>query len=334
VLHAYANPDGTQRIEDTGPLTKKRMETIDQEFLTASLAFIDKAHRMDKPFFVWFNTTRMHIWTHLAPEFLNKSGRGLYADGMMEHDGTVGVLLKKLDDLGIANNTIVVYTTDNGAEILFWPDGGMTPFHGEKAMGWEGGFRVPCVARWPGHIKAGEISNEIVAGEDWLPTLLAAAGEPDVKEKLLHGMKAGKTSYKVHLDGYNLLPYLTGKETESPRKEFYYFSDDGNLLAMRYTRWKLHLSIQEHRGFEVWSRGFTSLRVPLIIDTEADPFERTWEDSELYRQWQVDHVFLLVPAQAFAAKFLSTFKEFPQRFKPASFNLDKIVEQMASAAKD
>jgi arylsulfatase A-like enzyme len=334
VLHSYANANGTQRIEDTGPLTKKRMETVDKEFLDASLAFIDKAHSQDKPFFVWLNTTRMHIWTHLAPEFLNQSGRGVYADGMMEHDATVGAALKKLDDLGIADNTIVVYATDNGAEIMFWPDGGMTPFHGEKATGWEGGFRVPCLVRWPGHIKPGEKSSEIVAGEDWLPTLLAAAGEPNVKEKLLHGMKAGNSTFKVHLDGYNLLPYLTGKEAASPRKEFFYFSDDGNLLAMRYQRWKLHFSIQEHHGFEVWSRGFTNLRVPLIIDIEADPFERTWEDSELYRQWQTEHVFLLVPAQAFAAKFLSSFKEFPQRFKPASFNLDKIVEQMASASRE
>jgi arylsulfatase len=334
VLHTYANPDGTQKIEDTGPLTKKRMETIDREFRDASLAFIDNAHSQGKPFFVWLNTTRMHIWTHLAPEYLDQSGRGLYADGMMEHDGTVGALLKKLDDLRIADNTIVVYTTDNGAEIMFWPDGGMTPFHGEKATGWEGGFRVPCMIRWPGHIKPGQVSNEIIAGEDWLPTLLAASGDPDVTAKLLHGMKAGSTTYKVHLDGYNQLPYLTGQEAQSPRKEFYYFSDDGNLLAMRHMRWKMHFSIQEHRGFEVWSREFTRLRVRLIIDLEADPFERTWEDSELYRQWQTEHVFLLVPAQALAAKFLSTFKEFPARQKPASFNLDRVVTEMVNATRE
>jgi arylsulfatase A-like enzyme len=193
----------------------------------------------------------MHIWTHLAPEYLGKSGKGLYADGMTEHDEMVGALLKKLEDLGIADNTIVVYSTDNGAEIMFWPDGGMTPFHGEKATGSEGGFRVPCMVRWPGHIKPGQVSNQIVAGEDWLPTLLAAAGDPNVKEKLLSGMKVGNATYRVHVDGYNQLPYLTGQETESPRKEFFYFSDDGNLLAMRYDRWKMHFSIQEHRGFEV-----------------------------------------------------------------------------------
>jgi arylsulfatase A-like enzyme len=276
VLHDFSNPDGTQRIEDTGPLTKKRMETVDKECLNASLAFIDKAHTEEKPFFVWFNTTRMHIWTHLAPEYLGKSGRGIYADGMAELDETVGALLRKLDDLGIADNTIVVYSTDNGAEIMFWPDGGMTPFHSEKATGWEGGFRVPCKVRRPGHIKPGQIGNQVVAGEDWLPTLLAAAGDPDVKQKLLSGMKAGSAKYKVHLDGYNQLPYLTGQAAESPRKEFYYRSDDGNLLAMRYDRWKMHFSIQEHHGFEVWSRGFTDLRVPLIIDIEADPFERAW----------------------------------------------------------
>jgi arylsulfatase len=276
----------------------------------------------------------MHIWTHLAPEYLDKSGRGIYADGMMEHDGTVGTILKQLDDLGIADNTIVIYTTDNGAEIMFWPDGGMTPFHGEKATGWEGGFRVPCMIRWPGHVRPGRISNEMIAGEDWFPTLLAAAGEPAVTEKLLNGMKVGRSTYKVHLDGYNQLPYLTAREEHSSRKEFYYFSDDGNLLAMRYSRWKLHFSIQEHRGFEVWSRGFTNLRVPLIIDLEADPFERAWKDSELYRQWQTEHVFLLVPAQALAAKFLGTFREFPSRQRPATFNLDKIVNEMASATKD
>lgn len=334
VLHSYANPDGSQRIEDTGALTKKRMETVDKEFLNASLDFIDRAHSQGKPFFVWFNTTRMHIWTHLAPESLGKSGKGLYADGMLEHDAMIGVLLKKLDDLGIADNTIVVYSTDNGAEILFWPDGGMTPFHGEKATGWEGGFRVPCMVRWPGHIKPGQISNQIVAGEDWLPTVLAAAGDPDVKQKLLSGMKAGNVKYRVHLDGYNLLPYLSGQEAQSPRKEFFYFSDDGNLLAMRYERWKMHFSIQEHQGFEVWSRGFTTLRVPLILDIEADPFERAWEDSELYRQWQVEHVFLLVPAQAFAAKFLASFKDYPQRQAVGSFNLDKVVQQMLNVSQN
>jgi len=334
VLHSYANADGTQKIENTGPLTKKRMETIDQEFLDAALGFMDRAHTQNKPFFVWYNATRMHIWTHLKPESAGKTGYGLYADGMAEHDAMVGTLLKKLDDLAIANDTIVIYSTDNGAEVMFWPDGGMTPFHGEKATNWEGGFRVPCVVRWPGHIKPGQISNDVISAEDWLPTLLAAAGDPDVKEKLLSGMKLGSMNYRVHIDGYNQLPYLTGQVSESPRKEFFYFSDDGNLLAMRYDRWKVDFSIQENSGFQVWERGFTSLRVPLITDLRADPFERAWHESEDYRRWEVEHVYLLVPAQAYAAKFLASFKDYPQRQKVGSFNLDNVMKQLTQPQQD
>jgi len=324
VLHSWA--DG--KIENTGPLTIKRMETIDEEFLTASMAFMDRAVKAKKPFFVWYNTTRMHIWTHLKPSSMGKTGLGLEADGMVETDGMVGQLLKKLDDLKIADNTIVIYTSDNGAEVMMWPDGGMTPFRGEKATGWEGGFRAPAMIRWPAKIKAGQLSNDIVSSEDWMPTLLAAAGVSDVKEKLLTGYKAGDATFKVHLDGYNQLPYLTGQAKESPRKEFFYFNDDGSLVALRYGRWKLHFAIQENHGFHVWSRPWTTLRVPMLIDLYADPFERAEHDSEKYAQWAVKRVYLLVPAQAYVGQFLSTFKEFPQRQKVGSFSLDQVLQSL------
>jgi arylsulfatase A-like enzyme len=327
VLHTYS--DG--RMINTGPLTIKRMATVDEEFLAASFDFIDRAVKAKKPFFVWFNSTRMHIWTHLDSTWAGKTGYGLYADGMAQHDGMVGQLLKKLDDLKIADNTIVLYTTDNGAEIMFWPDGGMTPFRGEKATAWEGGFRVPAMIRWPGKIKPGQVSNDIVAGEDWMPTLLAAAGMPDIKEKLLTGYKAGVMTYKVHLDGYNQLPYLTGQAAESPRKEFFFFNDDGSLVALRYNRWKLHFAVQDHHGFGVWQQPWTTLRVPMLFDLRADPFERSEMDSELYAKWAAEHIFLLVPAQAFVGQFLATFKEFPQRQKVGSFSLDQVLDEINSA---
>ncbi|MBZ5858268.1 arylsulfatase [Flavihumibacter profundi] len=328
VIHSYANADGTQKIENTGALTKKRMETIDGEFLAAAKGFIDKSVKADKPFFVWYNSTRMHIWTHLKDASKGKTGNGLYADGMAEHDAMVGELLKQLDDLKITDNTIVIYSTDNGAEIMFWPDGGMTPFRGEKATGWEGGFRVPAMIRWPGKIKPGQISNEIFSSEDWMPTLLAAAGVTDIKEKLLTGYQAGNTNYKVHLDGYNQISYLTGQTAQSARKEMFYFNDDGSLVALRYNRWKIHFQIQEHHGFEVWARPWTSLRVPLIFDLQADPFERAEHDSELYTKWLVDHVYLLVPAQAYVGQFLGSFRDFPQRQKVGSFSLDQVLESL------
>ena len=306
------------------------METIDEEFLKASMDFMDRAVKAKKPFFVWFNSTRMHIWTHLKPSSMGVTGLGLEADGMVEHDGQVGQLLKKLDDLKIADNTIVIYTTDNGAEVMLWPDGGMTPFHGEKATGWEGGFRVPAMIRWPGKIKPGQLSNQVVAGEDWLPTLLAAAGVSDVKEKLLTGYQAGDKTFKVHLDGYNLLPYLTGEAKESPRKEFFYFNDDGSLVALRYGRWKLHFAIQENHGFQVWSRPWTTLRVPMLIDLYADPFERAEHDSELYAKWAIERIYLLVPAQVYVGQFLATFKEFPQRQKVGTFTLDQVLQSLST----
>jgi arylsulfatase A-like enzyme len=316
------------KVENTGPLTMKRMETVDEEFLTATLDFIDRAHKADKPFFVWFNTTRMHIWTHLKAASKGKTGLGVYADGMVETDGDVGRLLKKLEDLKIANDTIVIYTTDNGAEVMTWPDGGTTPFKGEKGTNWEGGFRVPCVVRWPGVVKAGTVINEVTSLEDWMPTLLAAAGVPDVKEKLLKGYQAGTKTFKVHLDGYNLLPALKGEAKEWPRKEFFYFSDDGGLLALRYNRYKFVFAEQRAKGSGVWFEPFVILRAPALFDLRGDPFERAPEESDHYADWAIRRAFVIVPAQQGVAKFLETFKEFPPRQKPASFTIDQVMEMM------
>jgi len=328
VLHTWANADGTQKIENTGPMNKKRMETVDEEFLGAAKKFIGKSVNDKKPFFVWMNSTRMHVFTHLKPESKGKTGLGLSADGLVEHDAMVGELLKQLDDLKIADNTIVIYTTDNGAEVMLWPDGGMTPFRGEKATGWEGGFRAPAMIRWPGNIKSGQISNAIFSAEDWMCTLLAAAGVPDVKEKLLTGYTTGKSTFKVHLDGYNQLPYLTGKTTEDPRKEMFYFNDDGSLVALRYDRWKLHFQIQENHGFGVWQKPWTTLRFPMLMDLRADPFERAEHDSNGYVQWAAERMYLLVPAQTYVGQFLMSFKEFPQRQKVGSFSLDQVMQAM------
>jgi arylsulfatase len=324
VIHSFANG----AIEDTGPLTKKRMETVDEEFLESALDFMETSHKEGKPFFTWFNSTRMHIFTHLKPESEGVTGQGTFADGMVEHDAMVGQLLDKLDELDIADNTIVVYTTDNGAEFFSWPDGGTTPFRGEKNTNWEGGFRVPAMVRWPGHIPAGTVSNEIVSGQDWLPTLLAAAGEPDVKEKLLKGYRAGRQSYKVHLDGYNLLPYLTGAVAESPRKEIFYFTDDGDLSALRYKDWKAIFLEQRAEGFDVWAEPLVPLRLPRLINLRRDPFERALEESANYQDWELHRAFMFVPAQAYVAKFLESFKEFPPRQKAASFSIDQVLEKL------
>jgi arylsulfatase A-like enzyme len=317
------------KMEDTGPLTKKRMETVDEEFLASALDFIDRQTKAGKPFFCWFNPTRMHVNTHLKKESQGKTGRGLYPDGMVEHDGMVGQLLKKLDDLGIANDTLVIYTTDNGAEVMTWPDGGTTPFKGEKATNFEGGFRVPMCIRWPGVVKPGQVINDICAHEDLLPTFAAIGGEPEIVAKMKKGYQAGNKTFKVHLDGYNLLPFLKGEAKESPRKEFVYWSDDGELMALRYQDWKATFLLQEHEGFEVWTKDFTRLRVPTLYNLRADPFERGPESMH-YEKWKFDHVFLLVPAQAMAAQWLASFKEFPPRQKPASFNLDDVMRQMTA----
>ncbi len=271
---------GKQRCEDTGPLTRKRMETVDEEVLAKTFQFIDKNHQAGKPWFVWFNTTRMHIFTHLKPESKGKTGLGIYPDGMVEHDGHIGQMLKKLDDLGIAENTIVIWTTDNGAEVMSWPDGGTTPFRGEKNTNWEGGYRVPLVVRWPGVIKPGTEINEIVSHEDWLPTLLAAAGQPNVKESLLTGLTAGGATYKVHLDGYNLMPYFKGETKEWPRKEFIYWTDDGAPAGLRYDQWKLVFLEQRAEGLEVWQDPLVELRFPKLFSCARDPFERGDRDGD------------------------------------------------------
>jgi arylsulfatase len=306
------------------------METVDEEFLAATITFIDKARRAEKPFFVWFNTSRMHIWTHLKRESEGKTGLGVYPDGMVEHDGQVGQVLKKLDELGIAENTIVIYTTDNGAETFSWPDGGTTPFRSEKNTCWEGGYRVPCVVRWPGKIPASRVSNGIFSHEDWLPTLLAAAGVPDIKEQLKQGYQAGDKRFKVHIDGYNQLGHLMGKGP-SARKEFFYFTDDGDLCALRYDEWKLVFAEQRAHGIDVWQDPLIQLRFPKLFNLRSDPFERADKEAGDYARWRVDHAFLLVPAQAYVGKFLQTFGEFPPRQKPASFGIDQVLKKLQDA---
>ena len=320
-----ATADG--KIEDTGPLTIKRMETVDDEFTAAAIDYMDRQTKAGKPFFCYFNSTRMHIWTHLSPAYQGKTGLGLQADGMAEHDNDVGKLLKKLDDLGIANNTIVIYTTDNGAEVMTWPDGGSTPFRGEKATNWEGGYRVPTLIRWPGTVKPGTIVNDMCAHEDLLPTLCAAAGDPDVVQKTLTGYKLANKTVKVHLDGYNLIPFFKGEVKESPRHEFIYWSDDGDVFAIRYNRWKMVFTEQNHEGLDIWRKGFEKLRVGKLFDLYADPFERG-DESLMYDQWFLHHAYTMYGATALVAQWLQSFREFPPRQKPATFNLDEIMQKM------
>jgi len=327
VIHTWANPDGTQRIESTGPLTIKRMETIDEEVTKASLDYLDKAAKSDKPFFLWWNSTRMHIFTHLKKESQGKTGFGIYPDGMVEHDAMVGQLLDKLKALGLEENTIVMYSTDNGAEEMSWPDGGTTPFRGEKNTNWEGGYRVPCAIRWPGVIKPGTINNEIYSHMDMIPTILAAAGVPDVKEQLLKGMKVGAKTFKVHLDGYNVTDSLAGRGPD-PRREFFYWNDDGSLVGLRYNQWKIVFAEQRTEGFEVWQEPFVVLRLPKIFNLRADPFEKGDVVGMDYKHWRIDRTFLLVPAQEHVAQFLASFKEFPPSQKVGSFSLDQVLEKL------
>ncbi len=332
VIHSWANPDGTQKIEDTGPLTKKRMETVDDETSDAALAFIEKAQKEGKPWFIWWSGTRMHFRTHVKDELRGISGQDEYADGMVEHDMHIGKFLDKLDELGISDNTIVFYSTDNGPHYNTWPDAAATPFRGEKNSNWEGGWRVPSMVRWPGKIKPGQWNNEVVHHMDWMPTFLAAAGEPDVKEKLLKGHKAAGRNFKVHLDGYNILPMLTGETEESPRKEVFYFSDDGDLTALRYDDWKLVFMEQKAQGtMRVWMEPFVPLRLPLIEHLRRDPYERAPTTSNTYYDWLLDRAFLLVPAQAYVGQFLATFKDYPPRQKAASFSLEQVMKNMQSA---
>jgi arylsulfatase len=326
VLHSWANPDGTQKIENTGPLNTKRMETIDEEFLDGALKFMEKASEAGKPFFLWWNSTRMHVFTHLKKESQGVTGLGLYPDGMVEHDGHVGKLLEKLDELGIADNTIVMYSTDNGAEVCTWPDGGATPFRGEKDTNYEGAWRVPCAIRWPGVIKPGTVSNDIFSHMDMLPTLLAAAGEPSIVEKCRKGHKAGNKTFKVHLDGYNLLPLFKGEVKENPRKGIMYWSDDGDLMALRVNQWKIHFLQQRAKGVEAWIDPFVKLRTPQLYNIRSDPFERG-DEGMFYQKWLADRIFVFIPAQAIVGEFLKTFQEFPPRQKPSSFSIDEALDK-------
>ncbi len=313
------------KVEDIGPLTKKRMETVDDEFVALSLDFMERAHKAEKPFFLWFASTRMHAWTHLKPESEGVTGIGLYADGMVEHDGHVGQLLDKLDDLGIADNTIVFYSTDNGAEKFTWPDGGNSPFYGEKATTWEGGFRVPAFIRWPGKFPAGNMVNGIVAHNDMLPTFLEAAGETNIKEKLLKGHQANGRNFNVHLDGYSMLDYFkSGGEGEGPRQDFFYFTDTGDLSAVRTGKYKIMFSAQEAEGFDVWKTPMTQLSWPHVTDLRADPFEAAVHESDMYMKWAGDRMFVITLGGIKAQQLFKTFVAYPPRQEPGTFSVDFI----------
>jgi arylsulfatase len=310
VIHSHADGKGGQAVEDTGPLNTARMPTVDEEFLAAAQGFIDQSVKENKPFFVWFNTTRMHVFTHLKPESLGKTGKGEHADGMVEHDGMVGQLLKQLDDLGIADNTIVLYTTDNGAEIALWPDGAMTPFRSEKGTTWEGGFRIPMMVRWPGVIKAGTVYNDIISLIDWFPTLCAAAGIPDIKEKMAKGFSASGKTFKVHLDGYNFLPYFQGKQKAGPRESIYYFDQSGNLNAVRYADWKLSFAVV-HGNIATGTRAVTNWA--MITNLRMDPYERGMEEGGEALKFFAQQMWLLVPIQQKIKEFFSDFEQFPHQ---------------------
>ncbi|WP_424929273.1 arylsulfatase [Amaricoccus tamworthensis] len=325
-----ASADG--EIEDTGPLTKKRMETVDEETSAAAIDFMQRQVDQDTPFFVWMNATRMHFRTHVKDE--NRSEPGLtalteYADGMVEHDAIVGQILDSLDEMGIAENTIVMYSTDNGPHQNSWPDAGTTPFRSEKNTNWEGAFRVPAMIKWPGHIEPGSVANEMFSGLDWFPTLMAAVGDTDIKERLLEGTTINGKEYKNHLDGYNQLPYLTGETDEGARDRFFYFNDDGEVVALRYENWKFVFKEQRETGtLNIWAEPFTSLRLPKIFDLRADPYERADITSNTYWDWVLDRAYLLAPAQAVVGEFLATFEEYPPAQRPDSFSIDQIQEEL------
>jgi arylsulfatase len=321
VIHSFAG--GT--ITDTGPLTRKRMETIDEEVNVKAIDFMERAAKSDKPFFLWWNTTRMHIFTHLKSESVGKTGLGIYADGMVEHDGHVGLMLDKLKELGLDEDTIIMYSSDNGAEVFTWPDGGTTMFRGEKNTPYEGGYRVPCLIKWPGTIKPGTVVNEICAHEDMLTTLLAAAGDTTVKQDLTKGRTIGERSYKVHLDGYDLGPALRDGG-EWPRKEFLYWTDDGSVAALRYRNWKVSFLKQNGHGFHVWTQPFEELRAPLLTNLRMDPFELAQDIGMDYQRWFLEHMFMIAPAAAGVGEWLQSFREFPPRQKPGSFNLERVME--------
>ncbi|NNJ46369.1 MAG: sulfatase-like hydrolase/transferase, partial [Acidimicrobiia bacterium] len=327
VIHSYA--DG--RIEDTGPLTIKRMETIDDEIIDPAQQFIRTAVDDDQPFFVWFNTTGMHFRTHIPDEIRGQAGpwQSEYHDAMVEHDKRIGAMLDLLDELGVDDDTIVVYSTDNGVHMNTWPDAGMTPFRNEKNSCWEGAFRVPAVVRWPGHIEAGTVLNGMMSHNDWFVTLLSAAGDPDIADKLKAGHELNGTTYNVHLDGHDLVPYLTGQADESPRQHFFYVSDDGDVMALRYDCWKLVFLEQRATGtLQVWAEPFTELRVPKMFNLRTDPFERADQTSNTYYDWLISHAYLMVPAQAYVMQMAATLQEFPQRQESASFTVGAMLEKL------
>jgi arylsulfatase len=329
VLHCIADGKGGQTITDTGPLTKKRMETIDEEITDQALAWMEKQAKADQPFFLWYNATAMHFRTHVAAKNIGKSGQDPYSDRMVVHDEQIGQMLAKLDELGIADNTIVMYSTDNGPENDTWPDGATTPFRAQKDTNWEGGWRVPCFMRWPGKIKAGSVLNGIVSHIDMFPTLLAAAGDPDVKEKLLGGCTVGAKRFNVHLDGYNQIPYLTGAVKESARNALIYMSDDGDVLAVRVGDYKFNLAIQNTQTMRLWCEPFTKLRMPYIVNLRRDPFEQAEMNSGNYMDWIVDHVPQMYLMQEVVAGEIANFAKFPPRQKPASFNLDAVMAMVS-----
>jgi arylsulfatase len=330
VLHCKADGKGGQTVKDTGPLTKKRMETIDEEITEKALEWMEKQAKADQPFFLWYNSTAMHFRTHVAAKNLGKSGQDPYSDRMVVHDEQIGMMLDKLDELGIADNTIVMYSTDNGPENDTWPDGATTPFRGQKDSNWEGGWRVPCFIRWPGQIKAGSIFNGIVSHIDMFPTLLAIAGNPDVKQQLLDGCTVDGKPFHVHLDGYDMIPYFTGKVADSPRNNIMYFSDDGDVIAVRVGDYKFNLAVQRANTMRQWAEPFVKLRLPYIMHMRRDPFERAEYNSNTYLDWLVDHVPQSYLMQAAVAEQIAGFAKFPPRQKPAAFNLDAVMEQVAA----
>jgi arylsulfatase A-like enzyme len=331
VLHSWANPDGTQKIVNTGPLTKKRMETIDDTIAAYGAKFLEQQVKTGKPVFLWVNFTHMHFRTHAKPESQGQSGRwqSEYHDAMIDHDKDVGIILDMIEKLGIGDNTIVMYSTDNGPHENSWPDAGTTPFRSEKNTNWEGAYRVPAIISWPGHIKAGSYSNDIISHLDMLPTLLAAAGVPDITEKLLNGYTVGNKTFKVHLDGYNMLPLLTGQTTKDPRESFFYFNDDAQFVALRYDNWKIVFLEQRVKGtMQIWAEPFTTLRIPKIYNLRTDPYEMADVTSNTYYDWLLEHAFIFVPAQAYVGDFIKTFKDFPPRQSAASFNLDEVLKKL------
>jgi arylsulfatase A-like enzyme len=329
-LRTAALPNGKQEIEDTGPLTSERMKTFDDEVLELGLGFIGRQHRAGKPFFLWMNSTRMHYPTYLPDEWDGASGRGLYADGMLQHDAWVGAILNHLDELGIAENTIVIYNADNGPQSSLWPDGGVTPYRSEKFTSWEGAYRVPGAVRWPERIPKGSVSNEIMSNLDWFPTLLAAAGDPDIKGKLLKGYELNGKKYRVHLDGYNQLPLLTGQSNKGARNEFFYFTDSGDLSALRFGDWKLIFAEQRGKGLGAWQEPFVVLNFPKLFNLRTDPFERAALNSNSYDQWAFDRTFVGSVAKPVVVDYFMSFKEFPPQQRPVSFNPDVILQKIQS----